>query len=232
MSSEAPAPPHRISRKSWLGLTAIILAVYFARALRRPLAAMSESAKAFEQGLLTHRMPVGGFEEFSRFGHSINHMAEELFSRREQEAELRNSLEIQVASRTRELEVALGELRQAEARRRQLLGDISHELRTPLTAIRGEAEVSLRGSKTIEDHRDALQRITQASRQMVETGRSGLVAGYEGQFAKQEELAWKSDVSKLEAIGGVDFKSVDAGGKLAPSLGSPLKGKYPGAKNN
>jgi len=161
----------RVKFLSWsaaavLGLTAIILAVYFARALRRPLAAMSESAKAFEQGLLTHRMPVGGFEEFSRFGHSINHMAEELFARREQEAELRNSLEIQVASRTRELEVALGELRHAEARRRQLLGDISHELRTPLTAIRGEAEVSLRGSKTIEDHRDALQRITQASRQM------------------------------------------------------------------
>jgi signal transduction histidine kinase len=71
-----------------------------------------------------------------------------------------------VAARTRELEAALGELRQVEARRRQLLGDISHELRTPMTAIRGEAEVALRGSKSIDDYREALQRITQASGQM------------------------------------------------------------------
>lgn len=149
-----------------LSLTGVILAIYFIRALRRPLAAMSDGAKAFEQGQLDHRMPEDGFGEFSRLGASINHMAEELSARREQEAELRAGLEIQVAARTRELEAALGELRQVETRRRQLLGDISHELRTPMTAIRGEAEVALRGSKSIDDYRDALQRITQASGQM------------------------------------------------------------------
>lgn len=63
-------------------------------------------------------------------------------------------------------------------------------------------------------------------------GPDGTVAGYEGQFAKQEEVAWKSDVSKLEAIGGVTYKTLEAGGKIAPSIGSPLKGNYPGAKNN
>lgn len=149
-----------------LSLTGVILAIYFIRALRRPLAAMSDGAKAFEQGRLDHRMPEGGFGEFSRLGASINHMAEELSARREQEAELRAGLEVQVAARTQELQAALGELRQVEARRRQLLGDISHELRTPMTAIRGEAEVALRGSKSIEDYREALQRITQASGQM------------------------------------------------------------------
>lgn len=149
-----------------LSLTGVILAIYFIRALRRPLAAMSDGAKAFEQGRLEHRMPEDGFGEFSRLGASINHMAEELSARRVQEAELRTGLEVQVAVRTQELEAALGELRQVEARRRQLLGDISHELRTPMTAIRGEAEVALRGSKSISDYRDALQRITQASGQM------------------------------------------------------------------
>jgi signal transduction histidine kinase len=149
-----------------LSLTGVILAIYFIRALRRPLAAMSNGAKAFEQGLLDHRMPEDGFGEFSRLGASINHMAEELSARRQQEAELRADLEVQVAVRTQELEAALGELRQVEARRRQLLGDISHELRTPMTAIRGEAEVALRGSKSIDDYREALQRITQASGQM------------------------------------------------------------------
>lgn len=161
----------RVKLLSWtaagtLSLTALVLAIYFVGALRRPLAAMSDGAKAFERGKLSHRMPEGGFREFARLGGSINHMAAELAARREQEAEMRAHLEVQVAARTRELEAALGELRQAEARRRQLLGDISHELRTPMTAIRGEAEVALRGSKTIKDHRDALQRITQASGQM------------------------------------------------------------------
>lgn len=149
-----------------LSLTGVVLAIYFIRALRRPLSAMSDGAKAFEQGRLDHRMPEGGFGEFSRLGASINHMAEELSARREQEAELRADLEVQVAARTQELEAALSELRQVEARRRQLLGDISHELRTPMTAIRGEADVALRGSKSITDYREALERITQASGQM------------------------------------------------------------------
>lgn len=161
----------RVKLLSWsaaatLSLTALVLAIYFVRALRRPLSAMSDGAKAFERGQLDHRMPEGGFAEFARFGASINHMAAELSARREQEAELRSGLETQVAVRTQELEAALGELRQAEARRRQLLGDISHELRTPMTAIRGEAEVALRGARTVADHREALQRITQASQQM------------------------------------------------------------------
>lgn len=149
-----------------LSLTALALALYFVSALRRPLAAMSDGAKAFELGRLSHRMPEDGFREFAGLGASINHMAGELSARREQEAELRAGLETQVAARTRELEAALGELRQAESRRRQLLGDISHELRTPLTAIRGEAEVALRGRDEARAHREALQRITQASRQM------------------------------------------------------------------
>lgn len=150
-----------------LGLTALVLALYFARALRRPLAEMSAVAKAFEQGQLTHRMPTDGYKEFARFGDSINRMAAELLARREQEAGIRAELEVQVAVRTRELEAALGELRQAETRRRQLLGDISHELRTPMTAIRGEAEVALRGAtKAADDYREALSRIGQAARQM------------------------------------------------------------------
>lgn len=161
----------RVKLLSWsaagtLSLIAIILAIYFIRALRRPLAAMSDGAKAFEQGRLDHRMPERGFLEFAHLGASMNHMAAELSARREQEAELRAGLEVQVATRTEELEAALAELRQVEARRRQLLGDISHELRTPMTAIRGEAEVALRGRKSMDDYRDALQRITQASGQM------------------------------------------------------------------
>jgi two-component system, OmpR family, sensor kinase len=145
---------------------ALVLAVHFARALRRPLAEMSAGARAFERGDLAHRIPVRGRDEFSQFGASINHMAGELSARRDQEARIRSELEGLVAERTTELEEAFNGLRQAEVRRRQLLGDISHELRTPTTAIRGESEIALRGTKDVEDYRAALTRIGQASRQM------------------------------------------------------------------
>jgi two-component system OmpR family sensor kinase len=58
-------------------------------------------------------------------------------------------------------------LQQTDTRRRQLLADISHELRTPTTAIRGEAEITLRGGeRPAEQYREALQRIVATSRQL------------------------------------------------------------------
>jgi hypothetical protein len=63
------------------------------------------------------------------------------------------------------------------------------------------------------------------------SGPDGQTLGYESQYATKEPLAWTSDVSKLETIGGIDFKAAVAGGKAKPGIGSPLKGNYPGAKN-
>lgn len=62
-------------------------------------------------------------------------------------------------------------------------------------------------------------------------GNDGTVLGYEGQDATKEEFAWTSDVSKLEEIGGFPYQAKAAGGMTEPGIGSPLKGKYPGAKN-
>lgn len=62
-------------------------------------------------------------------------------------------------------------------------------------------------------------------------GPDGQVLGYESQNSKKEELAWTSDVSKLETVGGIDFKTAVAGGTAKAAVGSPLKGNYPGAKN-
>lgn len=135
-------------------------------AIRRPLREMSQGALAYEGGRLDHRMPVGRRDEFGRFAESINRMAAELAQRRDEEADRRLELERLIRQRTADLETALEKLRESEARRRLLLGDISHELRTPTTAIRGEAEIALRGRKEAEDYRGALTRISQAAGQM------------------------------------------------------------------
>jgi signal transduction histidine kinase len=142
------------------------LACAIANAIRRPLQQMSEGAKAYETGQLEHRIPVTTTDEFGRFAASINSMASELLLRRNEEASHRTVLEQQVRERTSALEDALSRLRASEGRRRSLLADISHELRTPTTAIRGEAEIALRGQKAADDYRGSLARIGQAASQM------------------------------------------------------------------
>jgi signal transduction histidine kinase len=100
----------------------------------------------------------------------MNAMAEELSAHRAREREARRALEDQVASRTAELTVALSVQKEAEARRRQLFADISHELRTPTTAIRGEAQVALRGKeKSATEYQQSLRQIEDASRQLAAT---------------------------------------------------------------
>lgn len=150
-----------------LALLAAAAAVYFARALRRPLDHLSEGALALQQGQLQHRIPLDGADEFSAAARSMNTLAAELEVHRARESQQRQQLEDQVAARTAELSAALDALRDADARRRQLFADISHELRTPTTAIRGEAEITLRGAdRPTEEYKAALRRIVETAGQL------------------------------------------------------------------
>lgn len=160
-------------RAWWMG-TALLLALgalgataYFGRALRRPLDALAAGAQALQQGQLEHRINLTGRDEFAEVARSMNTMAQELEQHRRREAQQRQLLEATVRERTADLHQANDSLRRTDVRRRQLLADISHELRTPTTAIRGEAEVTLRGQhKPVPEYRAALTRIVDISRQL------------------------------------------------------------------
>lgn len=163
-------------RRLWVGSTAalvlasLVLAINFSRALRTPLLALADGAAALRQGQLSHRISLERADEFGEVAHSMNAMAEELSAHRAREREARRALEDQVASRTAELTVALSVQKEAEARRRKLFADISHELRTPTTAIRGEAQVALRGKeKSATEYQQSLRQIEDASRQLAAT---------------------------------------------------------------
>ena len=150
-----------------LALAALLAALHFARSLRGPLQQLSEGAQALEQGRLEHRVPPQADAEFGAVARSMNTMAAALAAHQAREADERLRLEAQVATRTTELQGALEALRQADARRRQLFADISHELRTPTTAIRGEAEITLRGrDRAADEYRAALRRIVDGSQQL------------------------------------------------------------------
>lgn len=160
-------------RALWMGtalalaLGALAATVYFGRGLRRPLHALAEGAQALQQGQLQHRIDLPGRDEFANVAHSMNAMAEELESHRLREQQQRQLLEATVRERTADLHQANESLRRTDVRRRQLLADISHELRTPTTAIRGEAEVTLRGAdRPAAEYREALGRIVDTSRQL------------------------------------------------------------------
>jgi heavy metal sensor kinase len=60
----------------------------------------------------------------------------------------------------------LDRLKRSFSDQRRFYVDVSHELRTPLTVIRGEAEVALRGPRSVSDHREALERVLSATNQM------------------------------------------------------------------
>ena len=150
-----------------LALVALVLAGVFTRALRRPLDGLVAGAEALQQGDLGHRIEPVGAHEFVAVAQSFNRMASELARHRDDEAQARQRLGEQVRARTAELQAALESLKQADTRRRQLFADVSHELRTPTTAIRGEAEVTLRGrDRPPEEYRAALNRILETSRQL------------------------------------------------------------------
>jgi two-component system OmpR family sensor kinase len=150
-----------------LAVLAVAAALHFTRALRRPLDLLSDGALRLRQGQLQHRIPLEGADEFSAVARSVNAMAVELEQHRAREAAQRQQLEAQVDARTAELREALQALGQADLRRRQLFADVSHELRTPTTAIRGEAEITLRGAdRPAEDYKAALRRIVDTARQL------------------------------------------------------------------
>ncbi|MDM0038460.1 ATP-binding protein [Variovorax sp. J22G21] len=146
---------------------AVVLALYLNRRLQRPLDRLLEGTQALRAGALDHRIALGSRDEFDRVAEHFNAMAAELQQHRHDADAARRRLEDAVLERTSELRAAHQTLQQIDQRRRQLLADLSHELRTPATAIRGEAEIALRGAdKPLPEYRETLTRIVGGVKQL------------------------------------------------------------------
>jgi len=146
---------------------AIVLALYLNRRLQRPLDRLLEGTQALQAGALEHRIALRSRDEFGRVAEHFNAMAAELQRHRSDADAARRRLEDAVLERTSELSAAHETLQQVDQRRRQLLADLSHELRTPATAIRGEAEIALRGAdRPSAEYRETLTRIVGGVKQL------------------------------------------------------------------
>ncbi|MFG6446925.1 ATP-binding protein [Roseateles sp. BYS180W] len=141
-------------------LMTVALASYFMLSLRRPLDELMHGVQALQGGDLNVRLRESRGDEFGQVARGFNAMAAELQQHRLQEQADRAMLEQMVQSRTAELRQAHDTLQAMDGRRRRFFAEISHELRTPATAIRGEAEITLRGpDRSAAEYRQALQHI-------------------------------------------------------------------------
>lgn len=141
-------------------ITAIALALVLSRSLYKPIQQLLNGTSALAEGNLNYRLPEQGHSEFTMLSRSFNQMAAGLEHAIQKEENHSKLVEQEVAERTRQLQHALEQLQQAEQQQKRFLADVSHELRTPATAIRGEAEICLRGQdKEAQVYKDSLLRI-------------------------------------------------------------------------
>lgn len=128
--------------------------------LARPIERLRQGAIAVGRGDLAHRIGDTGQDELAMLAKSFDDMANRVETQHESLLAVQSSLETEVQQRTAALATANRRLRELDRQRVQFLADISHELRTPLTILRGEAEVTLRGTVVPEaGYRDTLTRI-------------------------------------------------------------------------
>jgi two-component system sensor histidine kinase MtrB len=95
---------------------ALATAGVVARGILRPVEHGSRAAARIAAGDLSARVPVGGADEFARFGAEFNRMADSLAA-------------------------TVARLERSESQNRRFVADVSHELRTPLTALVAEASI-------------------------------------------------------------------------------------------
>ncbi len=107
------------------------------RALR-PVRHISQAAEQIEAKDLSGRLPVTGKDEFSELARTFNAMLGRL-------------------------EEAFTLLEKAFEQQRRFTADASHELRTPLTVIKANTSLALRGTRTVEDYRRALEAADRAA---------------------------------------------------------------------
>jgi two-component system NtrC family sensor kinase len=120
-------------------LLTAVLGFFVSRGLSKPIAALSETARALNEGRYHERVKVQTRDELGLFAQAFNQMAEGIQKRDDEIHRFNEELQARVEQRTEELKAAQDQI--ARTRRLAAFGSlgagIAHELNNPMTAILG-----------------------------------------------------------------------------------------------
>ncbi|MFM2312430.1 MAG: hypothetical protein RLZZ04_1706 [Cyanobacteriota bacterium] len=129
---------------------AVMLGLYTARWITRPIYLLSEASKAVARGELDRQVDINGAKEIALLSASFNKMAQKLKSQFNFLENVNKELEQRVQQRTIELQAAKEAAEIANQTKDKILANISQELRTPLKGILGYSRISQRSISQIK----------------------------------------------------------------------------------
>ncbi len=180
-----------------LGLAlAIALGGLLARGLSRPIAALSEVARAATAGALAPSSAIEGDDELGQFGRAFNHMIGELKRRDDEIHRFNEELQQRVEERTAELRAAQDQI--LRARRLSAIGSlgagVAHELNNPLTSVIGLATALKRDLGKENPKLQALELLIE------QAGRAARIVSDLRQFTTHEQEAGGGQFSPEEPV--------------------------------
>ena len=148
-------------------LIGVLLAVYGAARLLRPLSGVVHQAHQVALGEVVDQWPRGRIKEFNHLSADIGRMASAILEREHELRELNAGLEARVNERTIALSQAKEAAEQASRSKSTFLANMSHEIRTPLNAISGMA-LLMRRAGLPPDQSERLSKLEGAGEHLLE----------------------------------------------------------------
>ncbi len=148
-------------------LIGVLLAIYGASRLLRPLFGIVHRAHQVALGQPTDQWPRGRITEFNNLSIDIGRMASAIHEREHELREANAGLEARVSERTIALSQAKEAAEEANRSKSIFLANMSHEIRTPLNAISGMA-LLMRRAGLNADQGERLSKLETAGEHLLE----------------------------------------------------------------